>query len=125
MNLGFKPKFVAPILAGQKIHTIRKQTTRWKPGKKIHFAIGIRTKDYKCFKEGVCKSVQDIEIRYVNPDSDYPAVWIDGKEHRVFHRPCVLLQLAMNDGFKNLEDFFTWFDADFSGILIHWTNRKY
>ena len=125
MNLGFKPKFVAPIMAGQKIHTIRKPSTRWKAGKKIHFATGMRTKDYLCFREGICKSVQEIKIRYDNKNSSYPAVIVDGVAHRVFHRPCVILQIAMNDGFKNIEDFCEWFDSDFTGILIHWTDRKY
>jgi hypothetical protein len=36
MILGFKPCFVAPILAGTKIHTIRDDPhNRWKAGREI------------------------------------------------------------------------------------------
>lgn len=65
MVLGFKPQFPAKILEGTKKHTIREDgNDRWKPGMKINFATGVRTKKYRQFKEGVCKSVQKIKITY-------------------------------------------------------------
>jgi len=33
--------------------------------------------------------------------------------------------LAKNDGFEGIEDFFKWFNEDFKGKIIHWTNYKY
>ena len=33
--------------------------------------------------------------------------------------------LAKNDGFDSVDDFFKWFDKDFNGKIIHWTNKKY
>lgn len=58
MILSFKKQFSEPILKGTKIHTIREdKPNRWKPGNKIHFANGVRTQNYNCFKESVCISV--------------------------------------------------------------------
>jgi len=126
MILGFKKQFVEPIKNGTKIHTIRKDNhRRWKAGNKIHFYTGIRTKEMKCFGKLTCISVQSIVIKYENKCSDYPVVVIDGKTHLIAHRPNIILQLAMNDGFKNVKDFLKWFDKDFSGMLIHWTDLKY
>ena len=126
MILGFKKQFVQPIFNGRKIHTIREDKGgRWAIGKKIHFATGVRTKNYHQFKTGLCYRTQTIEIRYDNKDSDYPAVIIDGWTHRVYHRPNKILQVAMNDGFKNLNDFFKWFNSDFKGKIIHWTDFIY
>ncbi len=124
MILSFKKQFKEPILKGTKKHTIREdKPNRWKVGNKIHFATGVRTKNYECFKEGVCVSVQEIEItrpvwsEYLNDT----IVRIDGialteKEQQ---------QLAWNDGFTNLIDFWLWFKGDFKGKIIHWTDLKY
>ena len=63
MILGFKKQFPPMILVGTKIHTIREDKhDRWKAGNKIHFATGIRTKNYNQFYSGVCKSVQAITL---------------------------------------------------------------
>jgi hypothetical protein len=34
-------------------------------------------------------------------------------------------QLAINDGFETVEHFFRWFNEDFSGKIIHWTDLRY
>jgi len=36
-----------------------------------------------------------------------------------------LKTLARNDGFESVDDFFKWFNADFQGKIIHWTDFKY
>ncbi|GAK96845.1 hypothetical protein JCM19294_1154 [Nonlabens tegetincola] len=127
MILGFNKQFKEPILNGSKIHTIRAdKNNRWKKGNKIHFATGVRTKDYSQFKFGECKSVQYLRI-------DYPKCEITGQP---IHAPTVQIdnqyitseeiqELALKDGFKNKADFFKWFKDDFEGVLIHWTNFKY
>lgn len=52
MILSFKEQFIPKILDGTKIHTIREdKKNRWEAGKKIHFATGVRTKNYKCPKK--------------------------------------------------------------------------
>jgi len=64
MIIGFKKQFVAPILAGTKVHTIREnKTNRWRPGTTIQFATGVRTKQYSQFKLNKCVSIQSIQIR--------------------------------------------------------------
>jgi uncharacterized protein YqfB (UPF0267 family) len=121
MILPFKKQFVLPILEGTKIHTIREDKhSRWEAGKTIHFATGVRTKNYNCFKEGVCVSVQTIEISS-NYFKGNKIVLID---NRILECSEVL-RLAKNDGFNSEADFFDWFNHDFKGKLIHWTNKKY
>ncbi|MBE7411382.1 MAG: hypothetical protein HS129_04840 [Leptospiraceae bacterium] len=65
MILGFKQQFIRPILDGTKIHTIREDVhNRWHVGNKIHFATGVRTKNYKQFLEKFCTGTQTIKIKH-------------------------------------------------------------
>lgn len=123
MVLGFKDQFVDKILDGSKIHTIREDRhDRWHAGNQIQFATGVRTKKYNCFKEGVCASIQNIEIRYKYMSGLFKRiVLIDGQV--ITHGQ--LLDLAENDGFEKIDDFFKWFDKDFTGKVIHWTGYRY
>lgn len=109
--------FEDKIKSGVKLHTIRwDEKKRWKQGNKIHFATGVRSSRYNCFKEAKCTGVQDIEIKD-------RCVWIDGKLLEQFE----LVDLAINDGFDDLKDFWKWFDeySPFQGRLIHWTDIRY
>lgn len=36
-----------------------------------------------------------------------------------------IFKLAVNDGFPDAISFFQWFDSDFEGQIIHWTDLKY
>lgn len=36
-----------------------------------------------------------------------------------------MLQLAQNDGFDTIEEFFEYFNEDFTGKIIHWTGLRY
>lgn len=122
MVLGFKKQFKAPIVKGDKIHTIREdKNERWHTGKLIHFATGVRTKEYDNFLKDTCKSVQEIEIDYTRTLLGEPTIKIDGKE--LVHTDVV--KLFLNDGFESMEDFLKWFNKDFKGKIIHWTNFKY
>jgi hypothetical protein len=130
MVLGFKKQFVEPILQGTKIHTIRLDLGgRWKEGNSIQFATGVRTSDYNEFKTGVCFCVQEIEIiwnRYKvgGVESNVPTVTVDG----VVLSYVQVDDLAKNDGFENLASFFkweAWDEKNFSGKIIHWTNKRY
>lgn len=126
-----------------KIHTIRRdEHNRWKPGMDIHFVINSRTKDRFQFAPVIpCVSVQSIEIinaeRYGINDPGisyhgttelYGETWhfalivkIEGKD---LNRQEVEA-LAVNDGFESVWDFFKYFNNDFKGKLIHWTNLRY
>ena len=120
MILSFHPQFKEKIISGEKIHTIRLDPhNRWKPGMKIHFATDIRTKNYNQFFEGECKSVRKIEILHLH---NTILVFID--EEKILLTD-MLTQLALNDGFNSVEDFFKWFNKDFTGKIIHWTDFRY
>ena len=119
--------FKRKIMDCVKIHTIREDPHgRWQEGKHIHHAHGARTKSYDCFLENDCVSVQSLHINYYDLGSNLQKteVIIDGKLVSGIHDE-LLKKLAKNDGFDSVNDFFKWFDSDFQGKIIHWTDYKY
>lgn len=116
-----------------KLHTIREDKhNRWKPGVKIHPVINNRTKDRFQFAPTlVCTGVQEIHIQH------YPGQILTYVDRQlfgdVFHHGLDdiyeytndLETLAINDGFPSVEAFFRWFNKDFGGKIIHWTDLKY
>lgn len=122
MVIGFNPRFKEPIIAGTKIHTIRQdQHNRWKAGMVMHMATGVRTKNYSMFCAVMCKSTQAVEIIGESDELNGVIVKVDG---RALSLPEVK-QLAWNDGFDNLADFWRWFSDDFTGKILHWTELRY
>lgn len=117
MVLGFKPQFVEPILNGTKIHTIREdKKNRWQYGRSIQMATGVRTKNYKCFAQRVCLGFRTIEI---NPNTKTVIfTQANGQNHTLNDLQIELL--ALNDGFKTVQDFWNWFNKPFKGKLIFW-----
>jgi len=119
MVLGFNSRFVDKILNGTKIHTIRADVhNRWKAGRSIQFATGVRSKYYEQFKEGVCVSTQLIKIEY---HGMLPVIEVDGRKIGIHS----IQKLSEGDGFEYAGDFFAWFNKDFSGKIIHWTKLRY
>jgi hypothetical protein len=113
-----------------KIHTIREdKNNRWQVGTKIHFFINARQKDMFQFAPVLpVVSVQKFEIVYYNDRetlmNDLPlkkAIAIN--EKRLPEDKW--LELAQNDGFDTVEAFFEYFNDDFEGKLIHWTDKRY
>lgn len=115
-----------------KIHTIR-AGNRWRAGMTMHMATGVRTKNYNCFAELVCKSVQDISIVFYNSPRPYITnVIIDN----VIHTFGISESIARMDGLS-YNRFIDWFFSAsqpfgennefkrFEGQIIHWTNFKY
>ena len=133
MVLGFKDQFKEKILDGSKIHTIREdKNNRWKAGNSIQFSTGVRTKNQNKFKEGTCISVQKIEIKHHKNSvflfidgKEKGAVWYDGAFNKIMSCDGVFWGLAMRDGFDSMYEFLQWFNEDFTGNLIHWTNETY
>lgn len=109
--------FPQKILDGRKVHTVRiDANNRWKPGKIINFALGVRTKKYKEFALGRCTGVSLIII---NPELQ--RVEIDNAQgYKCVFRGAGVLDFAKNDGFDSLEDFWKWFNKPFAGKLIFW-----
>lgn len=127
MVLGFKSQFQDKILAGTKIHTVRQDPNdRWRRGNKIHFATGVRTKNYNEFKEGLCVSIQKVFMTYSH------VLEISVDDNYLFGYP-ERLQFAQNDGFDTFEAFEEWFyplikvapGGLYSAKLIHWTDFRY
>lgn len=105
-----------------KYHTIRRDLyNRWKSGMEIHFVINNRTKDRFQFAPVLkAKTIQKIEIENFGYYQDN-LIFVDNRELNMEE----MEQLARNDGFPNLKAFFQYFNEDFEGKLIHWTDFKY
>jgi hypothetical protein len=109
-----------------KFHTIREdKNDRWKAGTKIDFFINCRQKNMFRFAPVLpVVSVQKIEIAWYNKKPEWyknVTVSVDGFS---LNRTKIV-ELAQNDGFDSVEDFFRYFDKDFKGKIIHWTDLKY
>lgn len=130
MILGFKKKingkptnFPEKILSFSKKHTIREdKPNRWKQGRMIQFVT--RGKSFSCekFAEMPCLGIQKIEIKHNVPRFNGNLglmVYVDGfalSDSQVY-------ELSKNDGFDDIVDFLAWFNKDFEGKIIHWTNH--
>jgi hypothetical protein len=125
--------FVAKDKLPAKLHTIREDSKdRWQAGTMIDFFINCRQPTMFRFAPRIpVVSIQEIEIKWIPltiPLGERrPWVRIDGKN--IFTIESFITeemnQLAMNDGFDNVQDFFAYFNEDFKGKIIHWTNLKY
>jgi len=110
-----------------KIHTIREdKKDNWKPGRQIHFVINNRTAKREQFGPVMpCISTQTININwgYNKEDEQFNElmVLVDGNELTKTQ----IDELAKNDGFDSTEDFLKYFNKNFTGKLIHWTDFKY
>jgi hypothetical protein len=126
----------APATLSKKIHTIRADPKdRWKPGNKIHMVTGNRTpKRFQFAPVLECVSTQEIEIKWTS--SPYHKIcfglFIEGGlygtaygQDKITDVDKTIYDLAINDGFDSLDDFFQFFDEDFTGKIIHWTGHKY
>lgn len=120
-----KLKHVSKNADISKIHTIREdKRNRWKVGNDIHFVINNRTKNRFQFAPVLkVKSIQKIFIHVDKGLSSglYRFVKIDNRQLSNQE----IEDLAINDGFENIKDFFDWFNEDFEGKIIHWTNYTY
>jgi hypothetical protein len=130
MVLSFKKEFKNKILKGTKIHTIREdKPNRWKRGNKIHFATGVRTKNYNEFKFLMCISTQRVDLSCNFSIGSRVHINVEGKLLNIVDR----LKFAQNDGFETYEDFEGWFmpliaetgKNIFTAKIIHWTNKRY
>jgi len=121
------------VCSKPKIHTIREDNNnRWKAGNDVHFVINNRSSNRFQFAPIIkCVSVQSIEIRsmlmtaseysFISNEGVIFIVEIDGKRLRRSE----IKSLAINDGFDTIQDFFSYFNKDFTGKLINWTDLKY
>lgn len=124
--------FKEKILAGTKIHTIREdRSNRWHQGLTMQHCYykGGMSPDF--FFESEYKWQQPIMIFWkegVKEENGYhfrsglvPTVMISG----TIASKETIEQLARNDGFDSGLMFLKYFNKDFSGKILHWTNLKY
>lgn len=106
-----------------KIHTLREDKIgKWNEGDQIDMMMNDGIKDLFRFLPPIpCKGIQRVRIEYFMGCGTYPNAYVDG-----ILLTCVEFeQLCINDGFDNTIDFCKYFDKDWKGKLIHWTNFKY
>ena len=125
---GLPTCFKGKIIDGIKKTTIREDKyNRWFAGRLMQHCHGVRTKFFEMFLINTCKSVQKIEIIYnsgaifikIDDQPFYDSVKFSYKNQSN------ILMLASNDGFDSVQDFFRYFDKDFKGKIIHWTDLRY
>lgn len=118
-----------------KIHTIRKdEKNRWIPDVDIHFQIWsgrpYHSRGIRFAPIIKVKSVQRIDIvKVARVSTPFTCMTSKGTFQVMVNGRCLekkeIKLLVRNDGFNNEEEFFNWFDTDFSGKIIHWTEYKY
>ena len=133
MLLGFKKRFVPNIENGSKCQTVRETPKRMpKVGETLYMYTGLRTKNCALItKEHTLKSTQDIKMIFtwhVKDKCHYPRIWVDGRMLNTKEGNDFMIR----DGFTDESDFVSFWkdlrsgkDAQFIGILIHWTAFKY
>lgn len=118
-----------------KLHTIREDKhDRWHAGVMIDFFINVRTKAMYRFAPSIpVVSTQRIELiwfnktrslepsKYAPKRFNYLDLIVDDRLLEINE----VEKLAQNDGFDTIEDFFDYFDKDFTGKIIHWTDLRY
>lgn len=117
-------------MTNPKIHTIREdKKERWKPGTKIDFFINCRQKNMFRFAPVLpVVSVQKVQIVYYHNRETLTLDLPQKKGVIIDDEPLMrseIEQLALNDGFDTIEDFFAYFNEDFIGKIIHWTDLRY
>jgi hypothetical protein len=141
-SVAFSPEHVPPNMnfyvkskCQPKLHTIREdKKDRWKSGTMIDFFINTRTKDMFRFAPRIPVVItQTIEIIYHNESRSLELSKLAPKrfnhldvivDNNVLEFEEVKL-LAQNDGFDDIYDFFFYFNQDFTGKIIHWTDKRY
>lgn len=142
MILGYKKQFPwglpscfkGKIIDGIKKHTIREdKCDRWRSGRRINHCHGVRTKQFENFYNNDCTGIQEIEITWYRNIFflSKVEVYVDYERIGYYYPEKIeltdkkVIELAKNDGFDSIEDFFKWFNKDFTGKIIHWTDLRY
>ena len=128
-----------------KLHTIREdKKDRWKVGNKIDFFINCRQKDMFRFAP-VLPVVSTQKIEFIWKENTENQTCLGTKFDRIctikidnrFYGDAYLLNgsvvsssytiptFANNDGFDTPDELFAYFNKNFKGKIIHWTDFKY
>lgn len=113
-----------------KVHTIRRDKNNlWKKGRIIDFFINVRKKTMFRFAPVLpVVSTQNFQVVwYDRTDTvwEFPHLKYAVRVDKRRLEPKEIETLAQNDGFDSVEDFLHYFNEDFKGKIIHWTDLKY
>ena len=115
MNINYKKEMERALASGVKLHTIRQKPIA--VGTMMnHIVYPYHKKERRCVLSNFCTATQIISI-----DPDARVIFIDGKQQSKLD----MERLAKNDGFETTDDFWTFFNEPYQGMIIHWTDTKY
>ena len=103
------------LTSGVKLHTIRQKPIA--VGTMMnHIVYPYHKKERRCVLSNFCTSTQMIVV-----DPSLKMIEVDGKRLSVFDTE----RVAKNDGFTSIEDFWSFFNEPYQGMIIHWTDTRY
>ena len=109
-----------------KLHTIRRGQ-KYKAGDIVKpISVSPDGKEFQFAPEMEIVSVQDIEIKYRSINGfeiDASEVFID--RYNILNRVGTLSGLVKNDGFEFIDQFLQYFNENFHGQILHFTELKY
>ena len=120
INAGEPTNFKEKILSGEKIHTIRPETTKWKIGDQISMRYWTG-KPYHSKQEIFCEKFEVVELLEIAIEITNNTIsWI-------FNVSCEEKRIAKNDGltWEQLESWFAKKDGVYSFTLIAWQTTNY
>ena len=114
MNINYKKEMERALASGVKLHTIRQKPIA--VGTMMNHIVYPYNKERRCVLTNFCKSTQMITIE---PSSRI--IKVDGMVLSKFD----MERLSKNDGFETMEDFWSFFNEPYQGMIIHWTDTRY
>ena len=114
MNINYKKEMERALANGVKLHTIRQKPIA--VGTMMNHIVYPYHKERRCVLTNFCKSTQMITIE---PSSRI--IKVDGMVLSKVN----MERLSKNDGFETMEDFWTFFNEPYQGMIIHWTDTRY
>lgn len=133
INAGEPTNFKEKILSGEKIHTIRPETNKWKIGDQISMRYWTG-KPYHSKQEIFCEKFEVVELIPIcivgiwSGNSQTPNDPINFiKEAKDLYSKKEMEKIAKNDGlnFNQLESWFKLNEKSFKGTLIAWQPTNY
>ena len=114
MNINYKKEMERALASGVKLHTIRQKPIA--VGTMMNHIVYPYHKERRCVLSNLCTATQMITIE---PSSR--TIKVDGRELSKVD----IERVSINDGFETMDDFWTFFNEPYQGMIIHWTDTKY
>ena len=114
MNINYKKEMERALANGVKLHTIRQKPREVRTI--MNHIVYPYHKERGCVLSNLCTETQMITIE---PSSR--TIKVDGRELSKVD----IERVSINDGFETMDDFWTFFNEPYQGMIIHWTDTKY